>query len=136
MSFIFHNSGQFDRQSFAQLLVWRFLVRLCITWRQSFLTQKYFLSTTSLAWSLALYLLVCSDTHTHTHTHTHTTRTHTRSIYIIGWAKWNEGKSCKSKLFSQLVSVAAVLKGYKVIVIYKFFRSSFLMSYYNSRKLF
>ena len=33
---------------------------LCLWWWQKFLTQKYFLITTLLAWSLTLHLLLCS----------------------------------------------------------------------------
>ena len=60
----------------AQLLACRSLLWLSMTWRQMFLTQKYFLSTTSLAWSVALHLLVYSDKRSlrvegNRHTHTH-----------------------------------------------------------------
>ena len=69
-----------------QLLVCYDCLWLPMTWRQRSLTQKYFLSTGSLAWSLAFHLLFCSvmrslysgrkqgnkHKHTHTHTHTHT----------------------------------------------------------------
>ena len=68
--------------SLAQLLAWRSLLWFSMTWRRRYLTQSHFLSTTSLDWSLALYLLFCSvrrslyggrkEIHTHTHTHTHT----------------------------------------------------------------
>ena len=72
----------------AQLLASRSLLWLSITWCQRYLTQSNFLSTTSLAWSLALHLLFFSvreaftvegnkQTHTHIHTHTHT-HTHTQ----------------------------------------------------------
>ena len=63
------------------------LLWLPMTWRQRFLTQKYFISIPSLTWSLTLHLLFCSvrrslylekrytqthtDRHTHTHAHTH-----------------------------------------------------------------
>ena len=43
----------------AQLLAWRSLLWLSMTWRRRYLTQSNFLSTTSLAWSLALHLLFC-----------------------------------------------------------------------------
>ena len=43
----------------AQLLAWRSLLWLCMIWRWMYLTQSDFLSTTSLAWSLALHLLFC-----------------------------------------------------------------------------
>ena len=43
----------------AQLLAWRSLLWLSMIWRWRYLTQSDFLSTTSLAWSLALYLLFC-----------------------------------------------------------------------------
>ena len=45
--------------SLAQLLAWRSLLWLSMTWRRRYLTQSNFLSTTSLAWSLALHLLFC-----------------------------------------------------------------------------
>ena len=44
----------------AQLLAWRSLLWLSMTWRRGYLTQNHFLSTTSLVWSLALHLLFCS----------------------------------------------------------------------------
>ena len=44
----------------AQLLAWRSLLWLSTMCRQRYLTQSNFLSATSLAWSLALYLLFCS----------------------------------------------------------------------------
>ena len=67
----------------AQLLAWGSLLWLSVMWRQRYLTQSNFLSTTSLALSLALHLLFCFNqqkplqwkeinTHTHTHTCTHT----------------------------------------------------------------
>ena len=67
----------------AQLLAWRSLLWLSMTWRRRYLTQSNFLSTTSLTWCLALHLLFCFSqekplrwmkivTHTHTHIHTHT----------------------------------------------------------------
>ena len=68
----------------AQLLRWRSLVWLSMTWRWRYLIQSHFFSTTSLTWSLAVHLLFCSvrislygwrkQTHTNTHTHTHTHR--------------------------------------------------------------
>ena len=46
-----------------------------------------------------------------------------RSIYIyIGWTRWNGDTTSKNKLFSQLVSAVAVLKGYVEFVIYKCWR--------------
>ena len=73
-----------------QVLAWRSLLWLSMTWRRRYLTQNNFLSTTSLVWSLVLHLLFClsqekplrqkeipthiythTNTHTHTHTHTH-----------------------------------------------------------------
>ena len=81
----------------AQLLAWRSLLWLSMTWRRRYSTQSNFFSTTSLAWSLALYLLfyfsqekplrgkeIHPPTHTHTHRHTHRqthTQTHT-NIHI------------------------------------------------------
>ena len=72
-------------ETLAQLMAWRSLLWLPMTWRWRYLKQSNFLSTTSLAWSLALHLLFCfsqekplqwkeinTNTHTHTHTHTHT----------------------------------------------------------------
>ena len=76
----------------AQLLAWRSLLWLSMTWRRRYLTRSNFLSTTSLAWSLALHLLFCfsqgkslrwKETHTHTHTHT---RTHT---HTMTWWRYN-----------------------------------------------
>ena len=63
----------------AQLLAWRSLLWLSMIWWWMYLTQSDFLSTTSLAWSLALRLLFCfsqekplrlKEINTHTHTHT------------------------------------------------------------------
>ena len=91
-------SSRFDWHSFAQFLAWRSLLWLFMTWRQRFLTRKYFLCKTSLTWSLALHLLFCSvrwspllwkeintktttqppPTHTHTYTQTHYVYMHTR----------------------------------------------------------
>ena len=42
-------------------------------------------------------------------------------IYKI-WTRWNGDTTSKSKLFSQLVSAVAVLKGYVEFVIYKCWR--------------
>ena len=62
----------------AQLLAWRSLLWLSMTWRWSYLTQSNFLSTALLAWSLALHLLFCfshekplpsKQINTHAHTH-------------------------------------------------------------------
>ena len=61
----------------AQLLAWRSLLWLSMIWWWMYLTQSDFLSTTSLAWSLALHLLFCfsqekplrwKEINTHTHT--------------------------------------------------------------------
>ena len=41
----------------AQLLAWRSLLWLSMTWRWRYLTESSLLRTTSLAWSLALHLL-------------------------------------------------------------------------------
>ena len=43
----------------AQLLAWMSLLWLSMIWWWMYLTQRDFLSTTSLAWSLALHLLFC-----------------------------------------------------------------------------
>ena len=60
----------------AQLLTWRSLLWLSMIWWWMYLTQSDFLSTTSLAWSLALHLLFCfsqekpprwKEINTHTH---------------------------------------------------------------------
>ena len=60
----------------AQLLAWRSLLLLSMIWWLMYLTQSDFLSTTSLAWSLALHLLFCfsqekplrwKEINTHTH---------------------------------------------------------------------
>ena len=60
----------------AQLLAWRSLLWLSMTWRRRCLTHSNFLSTTSLIWSLALHLLFCfsqekplrwKEINTHTH---------------------------------------------------------------------
>ena len=60
------------------------LLWLSMTWRQRYLAQNYFLSITSLIWTLALHLLFCcfvelgetftvkGNKYTHTHKHTHT----------------------------------------------------------------
>ena len=62
----------------AQLLAWRSLLWLSMIWRWMYLTQSDFLSTTSLAWSLALHLLFCfsqekplrwKEINTHTRNH-------------------------------------------------------------------
>ena len=67
-TFTSRGSGLID--TLAQLLAWRSLLWLFMTWRRSYLTQSNFLSTTSLTWSLALYLLFCfSQEKTHTHIH-------------------------------------------------------------------
>ena len=64
----------------AQLLAWRLLLWLSMTWRRRYLTQSNFLSTRSLAWFLVLHLLFCfsqekplrrKEIHTYTHTYTH-----------------------------------------------------------------
>ena len=60
----------------AQLLAWRSRLWLSMTWRRRYLAQSNFLSTTLLAWSLALHLLFCfsqkkplrwKEINTHTH---------------------------------------------------------------------
>ena len=62
----------------AQLLAWRSLLWLSMIWWWMYLTQSDFLSTTSLAWSLALHLLFCfsqekplrwKEINTYTHLH-------------------------------------------------------------------
>ena len=77
----------------AQLLAWRSVLWLSMIWWWMYLTQSDFLSTTSLAWSLALHFCFSqkprrwkeittharntrppAHTHTHTHTHIHTHR--------------------------------------------------------------
>ena len=111
----------------AQLLAWRFLLWLSMTWRRRYLTQNNFLSTTSLAWSLALHLLFCfsqekplrwKEIHTHTHTHTYTyTYTHTHMISS------NPVRFSAEILFSSLVSFAFCLLFFfflKCIFWYKF----------------
>ena len=45
----------------AQLLAWRSLLWLSMTWQWRFLTKSNFLSTTSLTWSLALHLFCFSQ---------------------------------------------------------------------------
>ena len=92
----------------AQLLAWMSLLWLSMTWRWRYLTQSNFLSTTSLAWSLALHLLFCfsqgkslrwKETHTHTHTHTRT-HTHTQwldgDIIYVWYLRWR-WKKCQRK---------------------------------------
>ena len=92
----------------AQLLAWRSLLWLSMMWWQRYLTQSNFLSTTSLAWSLALHLLFCfsqgkslrwKETHTHTHTHTRT-HTHTQwldgDIIYVWYLRWR-WKKCQRK---------------------------------------
>ena len=63
----------------SQLLAWRSLLWLFNKWRRRYLTQSNFLSTASLARSLALHLLSCfsqekpitwKEIHTHTYIHT------------------------------------------------------------------
>ena len=49
----------------AQLLSWRFLLKFSKLCWQSYLIQSNFLSTTSLAWSLALHLLFCFSQEKH-----------------------------------------------------------------------
>ena len=65
----------------AQLLAWMSLLWLSMTWRRRNLTHSKFLSTTLLAWSLALHLLFFSVSRSlyggRKYTHTHTS-----SIYI------------------------------------------------------
>ena len=71
------------------LLSWRSLLWLSVIWWWMYLTQRDFLSTTSLPWSLALHSLLFQSgeastvegnkqTHAHTRTHTHT-HTHART---------------------------------------------------------
>ena len=60
MSFTSCGSAWFNWHSFAELLAWKSLLWLSMTWQQKFLTQKYFLSTTSLAWFLTIHFLFCS----------------------------------------------------------------------------
>ena len=98
----------------AQLLAWRSLLWLSMMWRQRYLTQSNFLSTTSLAWYLTLHLLFCFNqekplqwkeinTHTRTHTrarvraHTHThTHTHTHcQEQLYNDVKFTKGKYCQ-----------------------------------------
>ena len=57
-----------------------------MTWRWRYLTQSNFLSTTSLAWSLSLHLLLCFSQEKPWHTHTHT---HTRTHVLNGWPQTN-----------------------------------------------
>ena len=86
----------------AQLLAWKSLLWLSMIWWWMYLTQSDFLSTTSLAWSLALHLLFCFsqekplrwkeiNTHTHAHTRTNThTHTHTHTHrHASGKLLWN-----------------------------------------------
>ena len=70
--------------TFAQLEAWRSLLWLSMIWRRMYLTQRDFLSTASLAWSLALHLLFCfsqekplrwNEINTHKHTHRYRTNT-------------------------------------------------------------
>ena len=86
---------------FYAFLAWRSLLWLSMPWRRKHLTQSNFISTKSLAWSLALHLLFCfsqekplrwkevliythTRTHTHTHTHTHTqTHTHNKQTLVV-----------------------------------------------------
>ena len=70
----------------AQLLAWRSLIWLFMTWRRGYLTQNNFLSTTSLAWSLALdffFFFHSGEAFTvEVNTHTHTTRTRARPVAL------------------------------------------------------
>ena len=77
-----------------------YLLWLSMTWRWRYLAQSNFLSTTSLAWSLALYLLSSfsqkplqwTEINTHTHTHTHTQR------YLLNlWRSQNNPRPSKTK---------------------------------------
>ena len=84
LSFFSRGSARFDWHSFVQLLAWRSLLWLSMTWRQRFSTQKCFLSTTSLAWSLALHIYcfvqsgeaIKVNGNKHSLTHTHAQHTH------------------------------------------------------------
>ena len=105
--FTSRGSTRFKWHSFLQLLAWRSLLWLSMTWWQRFLTQKFFLSIPSLTWSLALHLLFCSVTrsiygerketraraHTHTHTHTH------KSTIFLTTSMWN-GRKLRFYVFS------------------------------------
>ena len=65
----------------AQLLAWRALLWLSMMWRWRYLAQSNFLSTTSLAWSLALHLVLfqsgeASTVEGNKHAHTQHARVH------------------------------------------------------------
>ena len=99
----------------AQLLAWRSLLWLSMMWRQRYLTQSNFLSTTSLAWSLALHLLFCfnqekplqwKEINTHTHTHTHTlthahmcVQAHTARNSCISMSSLQGGSTVRASLY-------------------------------------
>ena len=88
----------------AQLLAWRSLPWLSMTWRRRYLIQNHFLSTT-LPTTWLFYSVrrsLCGGrkykhihTHTHTHTQTHTqTHTHTRGVIF-----WNQLKKISRWFF-------------------------------------
>ena len=78
-------------ETLAQLLAWRSLLCLSMISWWMYLSVSDFLSTRSLAWSLALHLLFCfsqeeplrwKEINTHIHTHIHT-RTHTQLLILL-----------------------------------------------------
>ena len=54
------HSARFTWLSFAQLLAWRSMLWLSLTWQQRFLAQVNFLSIPLLTWSLESHWLFCS----------------------------------------------------------------------------
>ena len=95
----------------AQLLAWRFLLWLSMTWRRRYLSQNHFLSTilTAYLWHYIYCFSVRRSlyggrkyTHTHTHTYTYT-YTHTHMISS------NPVRFSAEILFSSLVSFAFCL---------------------------
>ena len=99
MSFSSHGSAQFNWHSFAQLLAWRSLLWLSMTWRQRFLTQKY--SSAQHCWPDHWHYIYCffqsgeaftvkGNTHTHTYTHTTHTHTHTQTHTCTKWMAPNK----------------------------------------------
>ena len=72
----------------SQLLAWRSLLWLFNKWRRRYLTQSNFLSTASLAWSLALHLLFCFSQEKPLQWKEISTHTHTREHYLLLAMHW------------------------------------------------
>ena len=111
LSFTSAGFARFNWHTLAQLLAWSSLLWLSMTWLQRYLTQKNFLSITSLTWTLVLYLLLYSGRRSlygerkknkRTHTHTHPVKYYSvncKLIKKVSWislTKWNE--TCNESL--------------------------------------